>query len=408
MSPLLSPEVGLLLVLVSLFALSGWLIFRYSGWASQWVMAGLLLRLGGSMAFLYGISAIYGGGDYLLYFREGTAYANELFGGPAVRFTTGATWWGTTFISRSAGVLFAIIGPTLPGAFLVYSVFGFLGTLAFWIASCRAFPALNAKLSLIWLMTFPSLFFWPSSLGKDSIVLLGLGLTMLGFVGRHGRTRWAVMVFGLACVFVIRPQMVAVLVLSLVAGQTLATLKGDSRGSVVRVVLLVAAGVGTLVVTSGALGFQLFSVDATTQYIEARSANTSYGGSAISSDAPLWLAPITALFRPFLWEANGPTAFVAALETTVFWVVLWVRRKHAIAFMKAYRRSPVLWMGVAFVVVYATAVGLSVSNLGTLTRQRIHVFPFLILPLAGLMPRPKARRMAARPPLAALVADEHA
>ena len=406
MNRLLPPELGLSLVLVLLIVLTAWIaLVRYSGWTSRWILAGLGLRLAGSMVFLYGIAAVYGGGDYQLYSREGIAYANEIMGGPHAYFVTGDTWWGTTFISRLAGFLFLVIGPTLPGSFLVFSTMGFFGTLAFWTAARRAFPALDVRTSLIWLMAFPSLWFWPSSLGKDSIILLGLGLTVLGFVGARGRTGWATLLLGLFLVFVIRPQMTAVLVLALVAGQSLATLRSGMRGGGIRIILLVAAAVGTLFLVNGALGFELFNVDATTAYIEARASNTSYGGSAISDDVPVWLAPVTTLFRPFIWEANGPTAFVAAMETTFLWGMIWYRRRRFVAFFRTYRYSPMMWMGIVFVAVYAIAVGLSVANLGTLVRQRIHLLPFLLLPLAGLRRPARPRRVAAPTPLLHLADD---
>ena len=402
MSALPSPVLGLAFVVVVLCAVAGWIAVRYPRRVGRWVLVGLALRLAGSLAFLYGISALYGGGDYELYFREGTAYAAELLGGEATLFATGATWWGTAFVSRLAGLLFALIGPTLPGSFLVFSAIGFVGTLVFWTAACRAFPAMDARASLIWLMVFPSLWFWPSSLGKDSIVLLGLGLTVLGFVGTRGRTGWATLLAGLLCVFVIRPQMVAILVLSLVAGQVLSTLRGGTRGGIARVGLLVGAAAGALVLASGALGIDLSDVEAVTDYVEARAAGTSYGNSAISTgENPLWLAPITTLFRPLLWEADGPAALVAAAETTFLWAAVWFRRRRVVAFLRVYRRSPLMWMGVVFVAVYAIAVGLSVANLGTLVRQRIHLLPFLLLPVAGL--RSEGRRALA--PVPAQVVD---
>ena len=83
-------------------------------------------------------------------------------------------------------------------------------------------------------------------------------------------------------------------------------------------------------------------------------------------------AMATAVLRPGIWEAHAPLAVLAGLENGLLLVVLAlavVRRRLSLD-----RRA----LGIAvLVLVCSAAIGLTASNLGTLSRQRSVLVPFV-------------------------------
>jgi len=100
------------------------------------------------------------------------------------------------------------------------------------------------------------------------------------------------------------------------------------------------------------------------------------------------LALLTALFRPFLFEANSPLTLAAAIETTVglllsirlLLIGRWSRLRDRIL------ASPILILCLVFTVVAGIAIGLSTTNFGTLSRYRIPIMPFFGFLLVALQP----------------------
>lgn len=382
--------LGLLLIL-SVALLTGlaiqWLPVRER--VRRLLVTGLLLRIAGSLIYLLLVGAYYGGGDYLLYFRRGAELAQSAFEGGAgsvlnLSLWAEGRWWGTEFVSRITGLLFVGTGPTLPGAFITFSLISYVGIVALGLAFQRAYPRIPPERYFRWIVYFPSLWFWPAALGKDAIVLCGVGLATLGFVGRRNHPRWLFMAIGVALVFMIRPQVAATLVFAIVLGQWLGAGLRWTPMRMLQGAMLLAAGVGVVSMSSGALGVELFNPEEVEVYLEGKASVLNQGGSALGVETvDPWLAPINVLFRPFIWEARGVTTMLAALEVLVLWTLAWRRRRDLKAFVRTHRRSRLFWMGIVFVVVYATALGMSLTNVGIIARQRVHILPFIFLLFAG-------------------------
>lgn len=360
------------------------------------LLVGLGLRVIGAFAYLSLTEWYYGVGDYLAYFNEGLWYAENAGGEISLwSFETWSQgrWWGTGFVDRVTGVIITLLGPTLPGAFIVFAVVSYAGILAFGRAFTRAFPQADAWRYIAWIALFPSLWFWPAALGKDAIVLCGVGLATLGFVGKRGRTGWLTMGLGVLLVFCIRPQVAATLAFALVAGHWLGAARRPTFVSVLQGLVLLGLGVATVAMAGGALGFTLFNPDEVEGYLDSRAGAMNYGGSAlgVESVSP-WMAPINVLFRPFLWEARGMTALLSAVEVVALWGLAWYRRREIRAFVRMHRRSRVFWMAVLFVLAYSVALGMSLTNMGIIARQRVHILPFLFMLFAGVPRRQNVRR----------------
>jgi hypothetical protein len=104
------------------------------------------------------------------------------------------------------------------------------------------------------------------------------------------------------------------------------------------------------------------------------------------------LAPfalLTALFRPFFFEARKVMQFLNALETTwVLWATIRLfRTVGARALFGQIMASPGLMFCTVFTLILALGTGLSTSNLGALSRYRAPMMPFFTVLLLTLMPR---------------------
>jgi hypothetical protein len=352
------------------------------------LVAGLALRVFGSQFYYYLSEWIYGFGDYSTYYHVGTAWGDALLAGSteSVRSPYLQDWCCTGFTIRLSGLVMIVLGPTVNGAFLTFALAGYAGIVALAVAFARAHPDVPLERYLVWIVFFPSLWYWPAALGKDALMLMGLGLAVLGYVGRRGSTGWLPLAAGLGLMFMVRPQVSVVVVGCMVLAFWVS---GDAPWTLSRVVQGVAlfgGGILLTVLASGALGVDIFSAKEIESYLDARGSASAYGGSAVETGGGIGgmlMGIVNVLFRPFLWEARGFASLVAALEVTALWALALWKRAEIAAFFNSQRRSRLLWFAIVFTGAYVLLTGMALGNLGLIARQRVHIFPFLFIFFAG-------------------------
>jgi hypothetical protein len=365
----------------------------------------LVLRIVGSYGRYYMVTDMYDfTGDSFMYFEHGLAYASMLWSGDfatALEWTA-EKWWGTPFVQFFTGLVLAGIGPTFFGAFLVFSLLAFAGLVGFTRAFQRAYPTVPAWKYARWALLFPSLWFWPSAIGKEAVVILGLGLAVAGFVGKNDRINWPLLLLGLGFVFAIRVQVAAVLIFALVFAYWLSFAGRWTPARVAQGVGILVIGVAGMQVALGEMGMDSFDGEGVQQYL-TENAGRGGGGpqrgtlSAIEgaqvglSGIPDALANI--LLRPFPWEARNPQLMITALEILAFWAIVYYRRSNVLAAIRHWRKERLLRLAVPFILVYAISLGMLLANMGLIARQRILIFPFLFFLVEAV---PAAVR-AARP-----------
>jgi hypothetical protein len=357
------------------------------------LVAGLVLRIIGGQLYLLIGELVYGGSaDYWYYFHHGRWYAKALLAGTPE--ASGSywlaldIWWGTPFTIRTSGLLSAALDPSIYGSFLAFSLIGYLGVVAFALAFCRAFPALSHYRYLLWLMLFPSLWYWPAALGKDALMIAGIGTAVLGYVGRTARPNWILLAAGSALVFAVRPQVAVVLVAAFGAGHWIAVLRRGTAARLEQGVLMAVLGVGVLLFATRSMNLTFTDASEVGEYLTGTKAATAEaGGSAIEVEDQGGLNPlegaISVVARPFLWEARSVTALFAAFEILAFWALAWIQRQRIANFIYLYRGHPLFWMATIFVLIYAVGLGMAAGNLGVVARQRIHVFPLVFMFFSG-------------------------
>lgn len=374
-------------------------------------VSGLLLRLVGStLRYEIFFRYYHGGGDAGVYYSQGLFYASLFrrldFG---VLFDPShwylGHWWGTQFVRFLSGFVLTFLGPTMRGEFLVFSLFAFLGLMCCLMAFRKAYPWVPAAHYARWILFWPSLWFWPSSVGKEAVVMLAIGLTVWGHVGNGQKTRWGPLAAGLGLAWAVRPHVAAVLIVSaMISHWFLRQKRGKGPVGLLRNVLVAVLALVVAVAALQRLGVDQVDVESVQEFMSHRAQLTATGGSEIMPSGG-WLAIpmafVNILMRPFPWEAHNAMALVSALEIVVLWFFVWRRRRTIWIALRRWNRNRLLSFALPFAVLYVLMIGLVFFNLGIIARQRVLVMPFLLLllearPLSAARLRALRRRRRAR------------
>ena len=159
------------------------------------------------------------------------------------------------------------------------------------------------------------------------------------------------MAAGLALVFCIRPQVVAVFLFAVTLGYWL-HFNTWSPGKVLQGAAILAVGLAGIWFTMAAtLGGEV-DVESIEGYVD-----TNAGGNATAvvrlrawsaSPTGIPIAVMNVLFRPFLWEAHNMAALISALEVLLIWGLVWFRRRELRAALRVWRKDRMLRFAIPF------------------------------------------------------------
>jgi hypothetical protein len=331
-----------------------------------------------------------GSADAAVYHQEGVrlqaSYAQGIFDAEL-----GRPFVGTGFVRMLTGLLYTVTGPTMLGAFFVFSFLGFWGLYLSYRAFCTAVPEGDHRRYAFLVLLLPSLLFWPSSLGKEAWMTFGLGLFSLGAarVIVHRRHGFLLAAGGLLVTGVVRPHVAAMAAVALLAAYlTRRAPKGASITSplkklvglaVLGAVLMVAVGEAQTLL--GIDRFNAEAVESARTYVETQ---TGQGGSAFEnaetdfepSKLPVALGSV--LFRPYPWEAGNAQSVIASIEGLAVLTMFVIGWRRLVGAVRSVLVSPYVVLSLVYTVLFAYGFS-SFTNFGILTRQRVQVLPFALV-----------------------------
>jgi hypothetical protein len=403
----LAAFVGLSLVALALAAALGGR--RGSLWPQQLLLAGVAFRIVGSLTRYQVLFSFYrGSGDAALYYAQSLPIADAIRSFEVSPFTP-SYWlgaqgrWGTGFISRLSGVFVALLGPSLRGDFLVFSLLAFGGLLAI----ARAFGWLQPERRLVyarWIWLWPSLWFWPSSIGKESVILLAIGLATLGYVGSSSSIRWPLLLAGGGLAFMVRPHVAAVLCVAVVLAEWLDSWSKATPRRMVEGFLLAVLSVLLFLGMLRQFGLERPELEGVVEFVEWQRGQTLQGGSQVGSvsvgASGALLAFVNIWMRPFPWEAHNVTSLIAAVEMAAFWLLVVHRRREVMLALRHWRAHRMLRFSLPLLLAYTLMIGMAFGNLGIIARQRAPIFPFMLLFVLAVPPAASASRARADEPVA--------
>jgi hypothetical protein len=371
------------------------------------LVAALLLKLIAAFVRFFLTTGLYERADFNRYGGTATALRDAFLAGDFSLLQLGTDRrTGTQFIELVTGVIYTIIGPSLIGTFLFFSWLSFWGLYFFYRAFRIAIPDGDARRYGLLLFFLPSMLFWPSSIGKEAWMTFVLGMAVYGSARLLTRQRGAslYLTLGLAGILAVRPHMALLVVAGLGLSYMLRGLSPQrvvSMGKIRTLFGLGVIGVITLLVTrqvSQFFGIDEFNLDAASATLEEVERRTSTGGSDFTGTGPslsnLPLNIVTVLFRPFIFEAHNIQALMTAVEGVVLMLLFVLALPRLRSVPKRIVKQPYIAYCLTYVILFCFIFS-SFQNFGNLVRQRVLVFPlvlvFLALPYIEAR-RPKGRR----------------
>ena len=115
------------------------------------------------------------------------------------------------------GVVYYLFGTNMIAGFFVFGLLAVIGSYFWYRATVDAVPRLDKRLYLALVLFAPSVAFWPSSIGKESLMQLGMGTVALATsrLLRHRLASAAVLGFaGGWLLWVVRPHLLALVTLA--------------------------------------------------------------------------------------------------------------------------------------------------------------------------------------------------
>lgn len=389
---------------------------------------GLNYKMIGSLGFSFIYIFYYGNGDAMSFFAAMKPLAKLASTMPERYFTFMTTWTelypaecaypvhraGASYILRGSASLAVIrIGSVINmlsmSSFIVCNIlFGFICYLFVWRAfrlMVSIYPKLERDFSIAFLMV-PSVLFWGSGIGKDSIMLGGIMLFFTSFYDLVIRKkRMMTNLFLLVAVIYVISQVRGFLVYTVTPGLLLMAsvyYRNMFKNAVVRFValpLFIGVGLVAAIFVMGKFGSMVesYSVDSLQKKAEGFHSWHSYlgetqGGSAYSlgddvdyslagiiRKAPLALA-IT-LFGPFVWQIRNVVMLMSGAESLIFLyyfitVFINVRAYRALSVLT---KDHIIMFCLPFVIAIGIAVGMTSFNYGALVRYKIPILPFFVV-----------------------------
>ena len=296
-------------------------------------------------------------------------------------------WWGTSALRNFSGIVLAIIGPTMRGEFLFFSLLSFAGLTMMALAVYRlaGSRAGITYAAVVWF--WPSLWFWPSSVGKESVIFLAIGLVVFGFAGNGDRIRWLPYLAGLAVAFSIRPHVAVALAATTGIGLWLGSWRRLTPARLLQTVAIAAVLLITFRGLSSEFGLIDADLEGVQEFVSYRAQQTLFGGSSLGA-VPTGILALPRAFiniwlRPLPWDIHNAMALLSAAETALLWFVIYRRRRDLALGLKSWRKHRLLQLAVPLLLLYTMMIGLTFGNLGIIVRQRSPLLPFLFILLTS-------------------------
>ncbi len=381
-----------ILAIPLLLLLSAPIFLRAARSEHRFDLAGLL-AVGLLLRFLAAYYRFTHAADAITYQDAGSqlavAYRKFDFGAP-----TGSPIPGTGGMKVIAGVVSVFTNSSMFASFLVFAWLGFLGCYCFYRAVVVALPDADhrryARLVFLW----PTLLFWPSSIGKDCWLLFTIGLASLGaarVLARRGGG-YSLLVLGLLGGSIVRPH-VSLMVMAAFAVALLIGRRPRRPGLRTPGALAKIVGIAVIVVVGGVLANNTAKLLHTSDLNEsinaglaANAARTTQGGSAFTPANPqnpigYLESAVTIVARPFPNEAHGPEGIGTSFEAMLLACFALASWRRLATIPRRVRGQPFVTYALLFTLMFFYAFG-TIGNFGILARQRSQLMPFLFVLLS--------------------------
>ena len=355
----------ILILLINIF-LTRSLIGRYHFISENYLW--LLFVAHFLMTIAYILYALYTASDSMSYYRA-TVKSDDWF----VFFKS-----GTQFVNFLAWPFTRLLGLSYLSTMIVFSYFGYIGTLLFYICAKE-----NVKLNSVWqnlsavelAFLLPNLHFWSSSLGKGSLIVLGIAIFTFG-LSRFNK-RFIYIIVGSLLIFYIRPHIFLILATGIAIGLLFTSV---GMNLYLKWIILLLTIVIFVALTNSVLEFaKIESLDiASSTSLSHRASELSKASSGIDIQKyGVLMKLFTFCFRPLFFDGNGALGLLVSIENSIYIYMFFIILRSIFLFWKRwngfFKISVFVFLSGAFV------LGQVTGNLGIAMRQKAQIMPFFFI-----------------------------
>jgi hypothetical protein len=288
--------------------------------------------------------------------------------------------YGTSFIDFMAWPFVKLLSLSYISVMLIFSYFGYIALLLFYLSVNE-----NVNLKPVWnnmsakelIFLLPNVHFWSSSLGKGSVILLGLGFFIFGLSRFNRRGRGFLIFLGSLLTLMIRPHIFLTLVTSVMIG-ILITSSGIKP--YVKWLIFSVAVILFIYISQDVLKFaNVESLDVfSSDKISNRAQELSKSKSGVDiSNYNLAMKMFTFWFRPLFIDASGVMGLIVSIENLLYLYFFVVTIKSAV-------QNWMDWNGWFRISIFVFILGSFIlaqvtGNLGIAIRQKAQFMPFFFI-----------------------------
>jgi hypothetical protein len=313
------------------------------------------------------------GGDALHYYQASITEATQ-------------SWLGTSAIYAVTSIPAYWLGLSFIATSMIFNILGTVGLIAF-DATLQPIVASKSRFTqqLAYFAPFlPSMSFWSSGIGKDSLSFMGICLAIWAM--QSIKTRSLVFAFAVMLTFFVRPHIGGLLLICFGSGFVF----GSRLSVATKSLFAFLASVAAFFVVPVAIGYagldENASIDDINEIIERRQELNMAGGSSLdigSMSRPVRI--FSYLFRPLFLDAKNSQALISSLENAAILLFLFV----SIRFLLTRNFFKFLGTNIFYVFYFlSTTIVLSetTANLGIAVRQKWMIIPVLFIILFSIHP----------------------
>jgi hypothetical protein len=408
-----------LIVLALLISTGGYLTARWMAhdqdrrWLPAMVVGGTIAKLGGSWFRYFALFRFYGGvGDAAGYHNRGLDIADQFRALAFPGIPESNATLGTRFMGWVTGVVYTPFKPSILGGFFLFSAMALIGQTLFYAAFRRSAPPETWFKYAFLIMFWPTLIYWPSSIGKEAFLMLFIGVAAYAAarIMEQYRPLWLA-VFGasVGVISIVRVHIAALLGGALFGTMLLTKARAGVRGAAGRKAVAIVLGFVVLVPlatqVSSQFGVSLQGAvagEGLDGVVTGLESTTGQGGSAVTGGvirSPLDLpaGTLKVLFRPLPNEAGNLQMLIASAEGTALLLLMVGTSYRWIPYALHARSRPYLLFAGAYTFGFIVAWSW-ILNLGIISRQRSLVIPFVLAVVAFGWSKAPANPSARRAP----------
>ena len=328
--------------------------------------------------YIYMVFVVSDGGDALMYYKASKNISFSSFS------------LGTESIVYITGLLTVGFGFSFLGSFLFYNIIGFVGVSFFyaslkWIVYERG---RSARILACIISLLPSLHFWTSAVGKDSVAFLSASLALWSCLDLL--RRYWLMAISILIMLLVRPHIAGFIIISLF----FMVVFSSGLSFKYRLVTGLFALIGSIYLIPLALSYVGVAdgagINELVSYLEQRQTYNLEGGGALDiSTLSLPEKLFAYLYRPLPFEARSMFQFASSMDNFFFLALT------AFAIFRFFRFGlpsyifPGYYFIVSYVAISWIVLALVTANMGISARQKWMFLPMFLFLMMSFWPRAK-------------------